>query len=409
MDGLSRRVAVLAGALAVAVAARAVEVPVSPAAPPSGAPPPEAPPSEAPEQHRLDVAVLPSVNFTTATGLGAGLSGALYVRDPDHRPYKYALSAQLFATTRGVQDHSATFDAPRLFESSYRPIVTAGFFRDRLRPYTGIGNETTAFVPPGTTKDDYLTYTLTSPYAQISLEKQLAPRWKANAFYALRGQAVDEHPGSRLALDHPTGAEGGRSGRLDLELIYDTRDVEASPTSGVYLSGSLHGDSPMLGSSFENGGAATELRGYLSPGTLGPHLVLAGRFMADVTAGNVPVAMLAVFGGRSRIEGLGGAESIRGLPRFRYIGKAKVLANLELRSRLHRFIIFKRPLDLWAAGFVDAGRVWAELAADGPWWRIHSSRGLGARVAWVEDFVVRFDLGFSEGSVGFYAGLAQLF
>ncbi len=360
-------------------------------------------------QRRVDLAVLPGASYSSDKGFGAGLAGAIYVRSPGYLPYKYALTLQLFATTRGIQDHTLTLDAPRLFGSSWRPIVTVGFLRDALRPYYGIGNEAPLATPAGQSATDFLTYGLTSWYAQLSVEDHLAGPWKLNFLYGFHTLGMSVKPKTLLALQHPVGTDGGRSGRLDVELIYDTRSEEASPTSGQYAALSLHGESPILGSSFTNGGVAGEVHEYFSPGRLGPRLVLAGRLIGDVTWGDVPVAMLPLFGGRTEVEGVGGGTSVRGLPRYRYVGAAKVVGNLEVRSRFVRLTVFHRSLDLWGVAFLDAGRVWAHVASDGPLWNIHTSRGLGLRVAWVEDFVIRLDYGFSEGSSALYATVNQMF
>ena len=359
--------------------------------------------------HRIDIAGVPAAGYTTDKGFGLGAAGALYVRSPGYLPYKYSLVLELFATTRGIQDHTLTFDAPRVFGSSWRPIVQIGYLRDKLRPFYGIGNSAPLALPGGQRKSRYFSYDLQSWYATLSLEDRLGGPWKLNLLYSFRSLSTRAHASTLLALEHPSGIGDGRSGRLDAEVIYDTRSEEASPVSGQYLALSLHGASPILGGTFTNGGLAGEAHEYFSPAHLGPHLVLAARILGDVTWGDVPVAMMPLFGGRTQVEGLGGSGSLRGLPRDRYLGAAKLVANFEVRSRAVRLTVFHRPLDLWGVAFFDAGRVWAHVAGDGPWWHFHYGRGLGVRVAYVEDFVVRLDYAFSEGNTAFYATLNQMF
>lgn len=362
--------------------------------------------AQAQDERRLDVAVLPGLSFSSDVGLGLGVSGAIYRRAPDRTPYAWALHLQLFATTRGIQDHALGLD---LQGSHWRTSLGAGFFSDRYRPYFGIGNETSSTTPAGAPTRDDESYGLKVPFVRARFLRRLDGAWFGNIAYDLRWLDTTVRAGTRLDREAPTGAGGGLVGRVDLELLHDTRDEEASTTNGHYAAISGHFAAPNLGSRFTFGGFAAELRGFRSPLDHDTALVFAGRLLADVTWGDVPVSELPVFGGRSRIEGLGGASSLRGIPRYRYLGQAKGLANAEVRTRVHRFAWGERTIDLWAVAFVDAGRVWARVASDGPWWRLHYAAGAGVRIAWVRDFVARLDVGYGEGTLGVYGALDQLF
>jgi hypothetical protein len=355
------------------------------------------------DERRVDYTALPGVSFSSDLGTGLGLSAAAFVRDPGWSPYRFAARLNLFATTKGVQDHALVLDAPDLGGSGWRPVVMGGYHRDRFRPFHGIGNQSSLTTDPGERAFD-----ISSPFLLVMAEKRIGGEWFVGASYDLRGLRMTVDPASRLGRERPTGTAGGRHGRLDVYARFDTRDVEASPTNGVYLEASAHGAGSWLGSDFASGGVSTDLRAFRSL-TGGSGLVLAGRVIADATWGEVPVALLSWFGGRSKPEGLGGAAMLRGLPRLRYLGKGKAAASLELRSEVARLEFADQKIDLWAVGFVDAGRVWAEVAGDGAPWNLHWSRGLGMRFAWAKDFVLRLDLGFSEGTYGVYGALNQAF
>ncbi len=359
-------------------------------------------PLRADEAHRLDVAVLPGASFASDTGFGLGASGSFYRRSPARRPYAWALRLSVFATTGGVQDHAAALD---IIGEAWRSMINLGYFRDRRRPYFGIGNTTSDAAPPGVSASDNRAYDLQAPFVQGSLERRFAGPWRLAVAIDLRWMTVGAEPLSRMAREAPTGSEGGFAHRVELELARDTRDAEASATAGTWSSVSVHGAVGRYASL----GLAGELRWFAALLPRPTALVLATRGLADVTWGDVPVAQLSWFGGRSRVEGLGGSDSVRGLPRLRYIGQAKVLANVELRSRLGRRSLRGRPLDLWAVAFGDVGRVWAQVADDGPAWRFHGAAGAGVRVGWADDFVARLDIGRSADQWGFYATLDQLF
>ncbi len=360
---------------------------------------------------RLDLAGLPILSYDSDTGLGLGADLALFWRHPASARYRLALRAQAFFTTGGVQNHYLQLDAPRVAGTPFRLSLELGFFRDLFRPFYGFGNGL-AVLPEGDPawRDGYYAYELTSPRASFAVRYGLGGRWHLEAGYGYQRLLMKAGGESLLALQRPTGWDGGGVGQLELALLFDGRDVEASPTGGLFAKAGFRAAHAVLGASSAFAGGYAILAGYHSPFGLGPALVLAGRLTADLDEGAVPLPMLSnMAGGPNLFEGLGGQASVRGLPRYRYLGKAKLLANAELRSRVLRLRPFDRAADLWLVAFSDAGRVWAQLAEDGPLWRFHLAWGGGLRLAFVEDFVLRIDLGRSEGSTGFYVELNQLF
>jgi hypothetical protein len=374
------------------------------------APPPEAE-LAAPAQ-RVDVGALPLFNYNSDLGFGAGLNVGLFGRDDRRRPYAWALSAQGFVSTGGFQRHYVKLDVPDAAGSAFRPILLVGYLADTNRPYYGIGNATSAPPPGDPAYDRHLyAFDLSSLFVQLVVDRKLWGPLRTALLYQFRTLDVGVYPGSVLAADRPLGSQGGIEGQLGLELVWDSRDLEASPTRGWYHTLAGRVAHPALGSDFTYWGGTAIARGYFAPASLGPRLVLAGRLVADLLGGDVPVDELGNFGGRERIEGLGGSWSLRGLPRYRYLGEVKVLSNAELRSRLLRLHPRGRhTLDLWAVGFLDAGRVWARYADDGPTWNVHTGAGGGLRVAWEEDYVVRLDVAASdEGTRGIYLEFNQLF
>src|SRR5437016_2752631 len=68
------------------------------------------------------------------------------------------------------------------------------------------------------------------------------------ASYTLIAQQIHAYAGSLMATAPPPGAENGLHGELSAEASWDTRDNEASPTSGAYLALAARGSHPALGS-----------------------------------------------------------------------------------------------------------------------------------------------------------------
>jgi outer membrane protein assembly factor BamA len=359
-------------------------------------------------QARTDVGAVPLVNYSSDEGLGMGVNGALFFRAPEYRPYRYGLSLNLFFTTRSIQDHMLRFDAPHFLGSAYRPTLMVRFERDPIRPYYGVGNDTSIdhTLDKATMRALYL-HTLVQPQSALTVKRYLANDWEIAVTALGMWQRIEKAPTSLLARDAPIGVDGGVLTELSAELAYDSRDAEASPTAGFY--GELVGRAGQLSAQHAYAGGALVARSYVSPfGT--PALTVATRFDVDALAGDVPFTRLATFAGRPPLAGIGGAQSLRGIPRYLYIGKVKVIGNLELRSRVHRFRPGDHTLDLILVGFADAGRVWADYHLDDRLWRIHSAAGGGVRVAWEQDYLIRVDVAFSrEGSSGLYIDFAQCF
>jgi hemolysin activation/secretion protein len=141
-------------------------------------------------------------------------------------------------------------------------------------------------------------------------------------------------------------------------------------------------------------------------------LTLAERVVVQSTSGDVAVQELATIQSSFKDdEALGGAGSLRGVPKNRYVGKGVAFANNELRWDAAEFSLRGHPSRLVLSGFVDAGRVWensvkvSELASD-----LHVSYGGGARVAVGPSFVVATDVGHSsQSAAAVYIGLGYLF
>jgi hypothetical protein len=110
---------------------------------------------------------------------------------------------------------------------------------------------------------------------------------------------------------------------------------------------------------------------------------------------------------------LGGPDTLRGFFPHRFVGKARVLINLEVRSRLVEFDFF----DLWhvrldGVVFGDAGRVFLGSGEIKDEFRLDSnvfdrligdfqfSYGPGLRIALSDTLVARVDAGFSKEETG---------
>src|ERR1700728_454900 len=93
---------------------------------------------------------LPLADYDPTTGAGFGARGYYYY-DGDRTdplfalaPYKHRVIVQVFATSRGAQDHLIDYDAPNFLGSLFRVRATAEYEAANIWPYYGIGSRTLA-------------------------------------------------------------------------------------------------------------------------------------------------------------------------------------------------------------------------------------------------------------------------
>ena len=142
-------------------------------------------------------------------------------------------------------------------------------------------------------------------------------------------------------------------------------------------------------------------------------LVLAHRALVQQTYGDVPLFDRATIQTSfKQQEGLGGSNSIRGLPKNRYVGKGMVFLNTDLRWRFSEFELRRKPAYLNLSLFYDVGRVWTEsIRVDEIGSGLHSGYGTGLRLGLGPSFAVAFDVARSpeSKSTQIYIGLGYPF
>lgn len=152
---------------------------------------------------------------------------------------------------------------------------------------------------------------------------------------------------------------GGHSLLLKLGLDYDTRDLEAAPTKGIWSAIVLmQGHSFMPTKDMNYTQLILTHRQYFT--LVKKHLVLAYRFNYQGRLfGEIPYYMLPFlynsFG--SPTDGLGGGSSLRGIVRNRMVGDGSVYGNVEVRWKILQFRILKQMVGLAITPFFDAGMV----------------------------------------------------
>ncbi|HYH97000.1 Omp85 family outer membrane protein, partial [Hyalangium sp.] len=377
-------------------------IPPDPALPPESPPPPDAP-TRPGRRTGWDIQGVPAINFNTDEGFGYGAILLFVDRaDGTYEPFRYSVLLQLFQTTRQVAAHLINVDAPRFLDSQWRLGLELAYTRTKFAPYYGLGNtasyekefsactdrdalETDPDVCPDNSEFRglrYYTYDHRSlPRIRLNARRKLSDTWLLFLGYRLRvdrirmrystedlGQSgdsklIEDTSAGRFEAHEGTLAEplSERASELVFGFQYDTRDIESSPTLGMFHELSVRGGAGPIGSQFNYWGATLHTRFFhpVIPGY--PRLVMGWRGLLDVMGGEVPISLMPFFGGLEGKDGLGGVFSARGILLRRYQGPVKLLLNGELRWTPLSVEPWGQQFDFTFAGYLDAGRVWSDL------------------------------------------------
>ena len=196
-------------------------------------------------------------------------------------------------------------------------------------------------------------------------------------------------------------------------VTYDTRDRLQNPTHGIHTDAFLtyYAGLGKMGD-YNNLKFNFNWRQYIS--LYSDRLIFAYRVGTQLNlAGDCPFYLNTylnqLYMQRVIYEGLGGANSVRGIMRNRILAPGVAFANLELRTRVASLKVGKNMFYLGLVPFLDAGMVvqpydrvshnphvvgpGAEIgyADDGGLYRPHLGGGLGLKVAMNDNFVLSVD------------------
>lgn len=364
-----------------------------------------------------EYAGLPALNFDADEGFGYGVLLELYDYGPGGlEPYLYTLQPTIFRTTGGRRDYTLFFDSPHLLPAGWRIDAYLASEEQIASPFYGMGNQ--SVYHEALEDDDPYFYRFGRTRVQLRVNTQRQLGWwglRALGGFGVTHVSIDPVPydsGSTLVESIVEGGAvpSGYWNYVRAGVVRDTRDREVGPRSGSWSELLVQRVDEALGSEADYTRYTATDRRYLS---LAGGLVLASRVMVQQVAGDAPFyELFTVESSFKQQEGLGGAKTLRGVPKNRYVGKGLFLWNAELRWRAAEWRLVGKPFHLVLNGFVDSGRVWteetipvAEVLKD-----LHHGYGGGARVGMGDNFVVAVDGGTSAGSgLGLYIGLGYLF
>ena len=153
--------------------------------------------------------------------------------------------------------------------------------------------------------------------------------------------------------------DGGTTSSLRVGLMYDTRDFEAAPSSGIWAEANLTLAPKFLGSTHSYTRYMLTFRHYIP---LAPdRLVFAYRLNYQGSIGNyLPFYIMPVFSNMGKEydrDGIGGYRTVRGIMRDRIQGLDVGFLNAELRWKFTRFHLWNQNVYLGLNAFFDGGIV----------------------------------------------------
>jgi hypothetical protein len=373
------------------------------------------------EPRRYEIAGVPILGGSTDIGVQFGATMTLTHFYDQAFPYDWNLDVLLSASAKDVdglqlaqQSHVIRLDAPDILGGRARLDTRASFQRTINAGYYGLGNASTASIPP-----DIAPECAARRFQYIQEEGRL--RSIGRLYTSKKGFDVavganlrlenpDEYCGSKLK-DDVTSPPGGASppaigsvpavlAGLSAGVMIDTRDSEFITRRGIFY---------QLGVGATAGSAEGVVYGETSAvlahyAVLGGPFVFASRFVASFQFGRIPFYDLQQGGNFEPQHLLGGENGVRGVPQGRYAGPVKIISNLEVRSTpFPRFRLFGERFLIGTTTFFDCGRVWNQYSAisgaDGASLGLKFGVGGGFFLQWGEAAIFRVEAAYSPDAV----------
>lgn len=176
---------------------------------------------------------------------------------------------------------------------------------------------------------------------------------------------------------------------ININFRFDSRNSFINPSKGLVFETEAEFAPPILFSNVSFNRFSGSIQ-YYAP-IFHPEIVFASRFTFQALNGeDLPVQVLL---------SIGGNKTLRGYVQDRYLDKVSALFNGEIR-----FPIYWRFYGI--VGF-DAGKVWGDIGKiDLMSWATNPAFGLRF---YMDNFIVRADIGFSKETTGFYFNFGHLF
>ncbi len=328
---------------------------------------------------------LPLFSYDTDVGFGYGIKGFFL----DFLESSESFDVTIFNSTKGERWYRLVFSLPdfelrqgKPYEASLDVIVDYDKYLNNS--FFGVGASSSAADRETYTKEPLEIHVVVGRGFSASLVGQLGVKIKL-----VRNFNYDQ--AGNFAGTAPINQGRSRGLTVTASVRYDSRNSFLHPSEGNVFQLDLEKGWVRLAGDYNLYSCSLSFQTYHV--VFFPKTILAFRVVGQTTGGvDLPL--------HSYVS-LGGTKTLRGYPLDRFLDRAALLANIEIRT-----------LILWRFGgvvFFDAG----SLAPQAGRFSLHGGRwkwnsGLGLRLM-METFIVRADLGFSREGTGFSFNFGQLF
>jgi hypothetical protein len=417
------------------------------------------------------VTAVPEISSDPINGFGYGAEGSLYFNgkrsDPffNYTAYRAKLDLVVFNTTRNQREIGLRLDIPYIFNSKWRLRVESAYEINPNLLYFGATEKSLdplSYYPAGDSSSQPVN---NSKYADYSKNLDYVKNGYTNHYYngytkqefvfnvsgersymdsklrLLAGYEIAyvnitgfDNKNYKAALDPATGntvsspnaptkiTQDFNAGKitglgksivsiLQVGIIYDTRDLEPDPGKGIFAELTNEFSSKVLGSKFNFNKTFGQIKYYkmVLPSVF-KKMVFAARAGMGYTAGNAPFFEFQdQWSSEGSIEGLGGAHTLRGYKQSRFLGRVMNFANFELRYRFVDFEILRQHIALSAVPLFDIGGIWDNFSHISKFKNYRYSEGMGLRVAWNVNTILRFDYAVSKEDGQFFFNFGHTF
>jgi hypothetical protein len=418
------------------------------------------------EKTGFSFGVLPTITFDADLGFQyGGVINVYDYRKPAQYPdYRQMWKMEISRFTKGSGINQLYYDAKNMLPHRLRLLANVAYLTEQRLDFFGFNGYQSYFNPNfiDDTSPDYITRVFYGhARKQFRFNSELIGHLPWNNVYWLGGIGIfhtnvatidiaelnrGEADDTKLP-DVPTlydiyvewniiaehEKDGGFTNHVKAAVLYDTRDREANPSRGMWAEAVLvYAPQFFFNTTANYWKLSATFRHYL---TLFPDkLTFAYRLMYQGTIGGhtpfyMQPFMINAYTSVTKLDGLGGAKSIRGVMRNRVVGDGFALGNAELRWKVFRTVIAKQNFYMALNGFYDAGMVVQQIKVpkslvlsepdyfnakyfynDG----LHSAAGLGLRAVLNENFILAIDYGLpfnpQDGNKGgLYISIGNLF
>jgi outer membrane protein assembly factor BamA len=317
---------------------------------------------------------------------------------------------QWYLTTEGKRNHHMRLEFPTPFGYPVNARILTRDLKNTGANFFGIGNDTEIDDDRVDRESDYYRYLLEQQ--QSALDVEFAELEPVVVFYGVRfyrsvPSRIDEEKADayyvfNLRDDDILGRSGGWANFFLAGLMYDSRDDQEMPGSGMLGEASLQFGGGVLGADYAYRRLTLIHVNYWRPRWVlaASRHVLVTRVVFEHLGDEAPFYELTEVGGSIRGVEVGGGSFMRGYKSRRFADHHKMLYSAELRRTFQSVRWRGHYFETLGMLFVDAGRVASSVGGALDPGGLHASGGFGCRTTWNSQLSLRADFAASpEGNV----------